>query len=67
MAQKMYGTILKTYMIVVSYFSMINKDNRVNFVGKSFLLANVKSDIVRGILFLIRSNVKIDSKAGNLQ
>ncbi len=39
----------------------------MRFFEKSFLLANVKPDIVFGILFLIISNVDIDFKARYLQ
>ena len=62
-ALKVDGTILKTYGIVVSTFSKLDKDSREKFFEKSFLLANVKPDIVLGLFFLAISNADIDFQA----
>ena len=51
-AQKMDGTILDTFGMVVSAFSVTDKANRVRFFEKTFLLANVSPKIVLGMLFL---------------
>ncbi len=40
-AQKIDGTILETYGIIVSIFSMSDKDGRERVVEERFLLANV--------------------------
>lgn len=40
-AQKIYGTTLKTYVIVVSTFFILDKDNWEKFFSESFLLDNV--------------------------
>ncbi len=44
--QKIDGTTLKIYKMVVSIFFMSNKDGREKFFEESFLLANIKLDIV---------------------
>ena len=46
--------------MIVSIFSMSDKNNRERFFEKNFLLANVKLDIVLEILFLIMTNTNID-------
>ena len=53
--------------MVVSTFSMSDKDNRERFFEESFLLANVKLKIVLEIPFLIMSNADVDFQAQNLQ
>ena len=53
--------------MVVSTFSVLDKDNRERFFEESILLADVKPEIVFGIPFLIMSNANIDFQARNLQ
>ncbi len=53
--------------MVVSTFSVLAKDGRERFCERSFLLADVKPDIVLGMLFLTMSNVDVDFQAWNLQ
>ena len=53
--------------MVVSIFFMADKDDKERFFEKSFLLADVKPDIVLGMLFLIMSNIDIDFQARDLQ
>ena len=60
MAQQIYDNTLETYEILVSTFSILDKDNKIRFFKKSFLLAKVKPDIVFGILFLTINNVNVD-------
>ena len=55
-----------TYKIVVFTFSILNKDNKKRFFKESFLLANVKLDIVLKMLFLIMSNVDVNFQAQDL-
>ena len=59
-AQKIDNTILKIYKMVVSTFSVLNKDNRKRFFEKSFLLANVKLDVGLEMLLLTINNTDID-------
>ena len=57
---------METYGIIVSTFSMSDKDNKEKVFEKSFLLADLKPDIVLEMLFLTMSNVNIDFKAWDL-
>ncbi len=66
-AQKFDGTTLEIYRMVVFTFSVLNKDDRERFFEESFLLADVKSDVVLGMPFLTMSNIYIDFQAWNLQ
>ena len=65
-AQKIDSTTLETYGMVVSIFSVSNKDSRERFFEESFLLADVKPEIVLGIPFLTMSNADIDFQAQDL-
>ncbi len=53
--------------MVVSTFSMSDKDGRERFFEDSFLLADVSPDIVLGMLFLTMSNADVDFQARDLQ
>ncbi len=46
-------------MVVFTFF-VLDKDGKERIFRKSFLLANVKMDIVFGMPFLIISNTNID-------
>ena len=59
-AQKIDGTMLDTFGIVVTAFSMTDKANRVRFFKKIFLVTNISSEIVLGMPFLTLSNVNVD-------
>ncbi len=65
-AQIITSTTLKTYGIVVSTFSILDKDGKERFFEKSFLLADVKPDIVLGMPFLIMSNADVDFQTQDL-
>ena len=65
-AQKINSTTLKIYKIIVFIFSVSNKDNRKRFFEKSFLLTNIKSNVVFKMFFLTMSNVNIDFQARDL-
>ncbi len=65
-AQKIDGSTLETYEIVVSTFSVSDKDGRERFFEKSFLLADVSPDIVLGMPFLTMSNADIDFQTQDL-
>ena len=53
--------------MVVSTFSVLDKDGKERFFEESFLLANVSPDIVFEMPFLITDNIDIDFQAQNLQ
>ncbi len=59
-AQKIDGTTLEIYEMVVSTFSMSNKDGRERFFEKNFLLTDVKPNIVLRMAFQTMSNADID-------
>ncbi len=52
--------------MVVSIFSVLDKDDRERFFEESFLLAVIKPDIVLVIPFLITSNADVDFQAQDL-
>ena len=52
--------------MVVSTFSVSDKDDMERFFKKNFLLAEVKPKIVLKIPFLTMSNADIDFQAQNL-
>ncbi len=52
--------------MVVSTFSVLDKDGKERFFKESFLLANVRLDIVLGMPFLTMSNADIDFQARDL-
>ncbi len=49
--------------MVISTFSISDKDSRKRFFEESFLLADVKLSIVLGISFLTMSNTNVDFQA----
>ena len=65
--QKIDGTILKTYKIIVSTFSVLDKDSKERFFEENFLLAHVKLDIILKMLFLTMNNIDINFQAQDLE
>ena len=59
-AQRIDGTTLDIYEIVVAAFSMTDKANQVRFFKETFLVANISPKIVFGMPFLILSGADID-------
>ena len=57
--QKIDGTMLDTYGIVVTAFLVVDKANWVRLFEKTFLVVNVSLEIVLGMFFLIFSNANI--------
>ncbi len=66
-AQKIDGITLETYVMIVSTFSVSDKDGEERFFEESFLLADVRPDIMLGMLFLTMSNTNVDFQARDLQ
>ncbi len=52
--------------MVVSTFSVLDKDEKERFFEESFLLADVRPNIVLGIPFLTMSNADVDFQAWDL-
>ncbi len=65
-ASKIYGTTLETYGMIVSTFSLLDKDGKERFFEESFLLADVRPDIVLEMPFLTMSNADVNFQARNL-
>ena len=59
-AQKIDGTTLDTYGMVVAAFSVTDKANRVRFFEETFLVANISSEVVLGMPFLTLSGADVD-------
>ena len=57
-AQKIDSTTFETYEMVVAAFSMIDQANKVRF-KETFLVANISSDVVLGMPFLILSDTDV--------
>ncbi len=53
--------------MVVSTFFMLDKNDREMIFEESFLLPDIKSNVVLGILFRIISNADVDFNAWELQ
>ncbi len=66
-AQKIDGTTLETYGMIVSTFTVSDEDGKERFFEESFLLADVSPDIVLGMPFLTMSNADVDFQARDLQ
>ena len=61
--QKINGTTLEIYKMIVSIFSILDKDGKKRFFKKSFLLADVNPDVMLKIYFLTINNVDINFQA----
>ena len=59
-AQKIDGTTLNTYGMIVAAFSMEDQANQVRFFEESFLVANVSPEVVLGMSFLTLSGADVD-------
>ena len=58
--QKIDGTMLNTFGIVVIAFLVIDKTNWVRFLGKTFLVANVSPEVVFEMPFFTLSSADIN-------
>ena len=59
-AQKIDGTTLETYGMVVAAFLVTDQADRVRFFEETFLAANVSPDVVLGMPFLTLSGADVD-------
>ena len=66
-AEKIDGTTLNTYEMVVAAFSVEDKANRVRFFEKTFLVANVSPEIVLGMPFFTLNGADVDFSGRELQ
>lgn len=58
-AQKIDGTTLETFKIVIVAFSVYDKAEKVRFFEETFLLADINMDVVLKMFFLTLSNINI--------
>ena len=58
-AQKIDGSILQTFGMVLASFQVKNKLGMTRFFQKTFLLANISVEVVLGLPFLTLSNANI--------
>ena len=66
-AQKIDGTMLDTFEMVVTAFSVTDKANRVRFFEETFLVANVSPEVVLGMPFLTLSGADVDFSGRELR
>ena len=59
-AQKIDGTIIEIYGMVVAAFSVTDQANKIRFFEEIFLVANVSPDVVLEILFLTLNSMDIN-------
>ena len=58
-AQKIDGSILKMFEIVLANFQVKNKLGKARFLQKMFLLTNISMKVILRISFLILNNANI--------
>ena len=66
-AQKIDGTMLDTFGMVVTAFSVTDKANQVKFFEETFLVANVSPEVVLGMPFLTLSGADVDFSGRELR
>lgn len=57
--QKIDNSVLVIFKIVIATFSINDKEEKIGFFDKIFLLTNVNSNMIFGITFLTLSNASI--------
>ena len=65
-AQKIDGSILNTFGMVLADFQVEDKLDRTQFFQETFLVANTTSKVILGMLFLTFSNVDVQFAQGEL-
>lgn len=58
--QKIDGSRLMIYRMVIALFQLDNKDKKSHFFKKTFLLANISIDVALKMFFLILSNIEVN-------
>lgn len=58
-AQKIGGSTLETYGMVITSFQVQDKFEKTRFFQENFLVADICMEVVLGILFLAVSKVKV--------
>ena len=65
-AQKIDGSALETFGMVIADFQVENKANRPRFFQETFLVANTKFEVILGMPFLKISNADVSFGEGTL-
>ena len=58
-AQKIVGSSLNTFGMIIASFQILDKQNRTQFFQEIFLLADTTMEVVLGMPFLTFSNIDI--------
>ena len=58
-AQKIDGSTLETFGMVLASFQVEDKLGKIRFFQETFLLADISTEVVLGMPFLILSNVNV--------
>ena len=66
-AQKIVGTTLDIYRMVVIAFLVVDKTNQIRFFEETFLIANISPKVVLGMLFLTLSDTSVDFSGQELR
>ena len=64
-AQKIDGSILDTFGMVLADFQVEDKLGRTRFFQETFLVANTTSEVIFGIPFLTLSNIDIQKRCSS--
>ena len=59
-AQKIDGTTLETYGMMVAVFLVIDQADRIRFFEETFLVVNVSPYMILGMLFFTLNDVDVD-------
>ena len=65
-AQKIDGSALKTFKMVIANFQMEDKGGRPRFFQETFIVADIKFELVLGMLSLKISNADMAFSKGKL-
>ena len=65
--QKIDGTMLNIFEMLVTVFSVIDKANQVRFFEETFLVANVSPEVVFGMPFLTLSDTDVNFSGRKLR
>lgn len=57
--QKIDGTTLETFKMVIAGFSVYDKARKFHFFEETFLLADISMDVALGMSFLTLSDVDV--------
>ena len=65
-AQKIDGSALETFEMIIADFQIENKASRLRFFQETFLVANIKFEVILEMFFLKISNTDVSFNKGTL-